>query len=43
MFWNEFGRLLKALTNTFVLITTINKTHPCLKSVRIKYCVNKIK
>ena len=43
MFWNELCHLLKPIINAFVLIITINKTHPYLKSIGIKYCVNKIK
>ena len=41
-FWNELGHL-KPIIETFVLIIAINKTHPCLKSIRMKYRVNKIK
>lgn len=46
IFWNELGHPLKPMINTFVLPTfvlAIAKTHPCVKSISIKYRVNKIK
>ena len=43
MFWNELGHLLKPIINVFILIIATNKTHSCLKSIKTKHRVKKIK